>query len=233
MNDSKYPLKIAIFTITRDRLEYTKRSFKSLKKNAGYPYDHYVIDNGSTDGTQEWLSKQKGLTVIQMFKENKGISKACNTALNRILKDDYDLIIKMDNDCEIISSDILKELVGIYSCIPPFYQKFMLSPRVEGLNHQPVRKMFMEIDQHKVGLTGIIGGIFQPVPADCYKLYKYDEKLPKAKGQDEHLNGWFGAMGGQVGYVEDLVVEHMDTTEGQKEKYPEYFERKKGEESYG
>lgn len=224
-------MKIAIFTLTRDRLEYTKRSFKSLKEKAGYQYDHYVIDNGSTDGTQEWLRKQKDLIVLAMNKENKGISAGCNRALETILKKDYDLIIKMDNDCEIVSSDVLKEIVDIYQHIPPFFIKFMLSPKVEGLNHPVPRIAMQPIGGHQIGITNIIGGIFQPVPAECYRLYKYDEKLPKAKGQDEHLNGWFKAMGGQVGYIEDLVINHMDTTDGQKKKYPAYFKRKVKEEN--
>lgn len=224
------PMKIAIFTLTRDRLAYTKRSFKSLKEKAGYPYDHYVIDNGSTDGTKEWLAKQKDLKIISLNKKNEGISKACNKALDILLKKDYDLIIKMDNDCEIISSDILKELVEIYEKIPPFYMKFMLSPRVDGLNFQPQRIDEMEINHHPIGITHIIGGIFQPMPTECYKKYRYNEDMAKAKGQDEDINLWFRQMGGQTGYIEDLVVEHMDTTEGQKKKYPKYFIRKAKEE---
>lgn len=222
-------MKIAIFTLTRDRLDYTKRSFKSLKEKAGYPYDHYVIDNGSTDGTQEWLKKQD-LKKVVFMEENVGISRASNQALEWIKQEDYDLIIKMDNDCEIVSSDILKELVEVYKSIPPFFMKFMLSPRVEGLNFQPQRIDQMEINEHPIGITQIIGGIFQPMPAECYKHYKYKENLPKAKGQDEDINSWFRTMGGQVGYIEDLVIEHMDTTEGQKKKYPKYFQRKYNEE---
>lgn len=224
-------MKVAIFTLTRDRLDYTKRSFASLKDKAGYPYDHYVVDNGSTDGTQDWLREQNDLIVIAMNQENKGISNGCTQALNTILKKDYDLVIKFDNDCEVISSDIIKELVDVYKSIPPFHYKFMLSPRVEGLNNQVPRFQQIEIAYHPIGLTNIIGGIFQPVPTECYKLYHYDQKLPKAKGQDEHLNGWFKAMGGQIGFIEDLIVQHMDTTEGQKKAYPEYFIRKEKEEN--
>lgn len=223
-------MKIAIITLTRDRLEYTKRSFKSLKQNAGYPYHHFIVDNGSTDGTVEWLKKQKDLDVLSYNKENEGISKSMNKALKYILTKDYDLIIKMDNDCEIVSSDVLKELVKVYESIPPFFIQFMLSPRVEGLNFQPQRFDQMEIADHPIGITRIIGGIFQPMLASQYKLYTYDESLAKAKGQDEDLNAWFQKMGGYVGYIEDLVVEHMDTTNGQEKKFPEYFKRKYQEE---
>ena len=223
-------LKVAVFTKTRDRLEYTKKSFKSLKDKAGYPYDHYVLDNGSTDGTVEWLKKRKNITIVSLEKENIGISKANNKLLEVILKKDYDLIISFDNDCEVVSSDIIKQIVEIYEHIPPFYFKFMLSPKVEGLNFQPQRVDGMEIAHHTVGITYIIGGIFQVMPAECYKLYRFPEELAKAKGQDEDINLFFHKMGGQCGYIEDLVVEHRDTTNGQMVKYPEYFDRKAKEE---
>ena len=42
------------------------------------------------------------------------------------------------------------------------------------------------------------------------------------------MTGWFRAMGGQVGYIEDLVIEH--NTEKQAKKYPTYFKRKSKEE---
>jgi len=221
-------MKIAIFTLTRDRLEMTKKCFQSLKDRAGYPYDHYIVDNGSEDGTQEWLKNQKDLNIVALNKENKGISKASNQALEVILKKDYDLIIKMDNDIEIVSSDILKELVEVYEAIPPFYFKFMLSPKVEGLIHQPQRIDEMDVAGHNVGITHIIGGCFQPMPTECYRKYRYKEDLPKAKGQDEDINMWFRQMGGQVGYIEDLIIEHQ--TEQQKETYPQYFNRKYQEE---
>jgi glycosyltransferase involved in cell wall biosynthesis len=223
-------MKVAIYTKTRDRLEYTKRSFKSLKENAGYPYDHYVIDNGSTDGTQEWLKKQKDIVVVGLNKENEGISKANNRLLETILKKDYDLVISFDNDCFVVSSDSIKQIVDVYKAIPPFYLKFMLSPRVEGLNYPPQRIDRTEIEGHEIGITPIIGGIFQISTAECMKQYRFPEDLAKAKGQDEDINYWFHTMGGITGYIEDIVVEHMDTTDGQKKKYPNYFARKSKEE---
>jgi len=42
-------MKIAIYTLTGDRLEYTKYCFDLLQKKAGYSYDHYIADNGSTE----------------------------------------------------------------------------------------------------------------------------------------------------------------------------------------
>jgi len=93
-------MKVAIYTLCRDRLAYSKRCFRSLWQNAGYPVDHYVIDNGSTDGTVEWLySNAKRFKKIVLEPDNTGISYASNMALD-IIGNGYDLIVKMDNDCE-------------------------------------------------------------------------------------------------------------------------------------
>jgi glycosyltransferase involved in cell wall biosynthesis len=48
---ARKPLRVAIYTMTMNRLEYTKRMCKAMDETAGYPFDWYVIDQGSTDGT--------------------------------------------------------------------------------------------------------------------------------------------------------------------------------------
>lgn len=85
--------KVAVFSITYDRLEYTKKSFESLNKTAGYKFDHFIVDNGSADGTQAWLSSYAVDTRHQYVqtiwnKDNKGISIASNQAID-LIKDTH------------------------------------------------------------------------------------------------------------------------------------------------
>jgi len=92
-------MKIAIYTLTRDRLEYTEHCFASLKAQSwGYPYDHFVFDNGSQDGTVDWLRNEYKPFFLARDDYNKGISLASNILLSEIFHGNYDLIIKMDND---------------------------------------------------------------------------------------------------------------------------------------
>ena len=224
-------MKIAIYTLTRDRLDYTKASFESLAKNAGCGYDHFVIDNGSEDGTVEWLMENKHkFKLVLSNVDNKGISKASNQALDWIFNDDYDLIIKMDNDCLVVSENILGQVAEIYEDIPEHAAKHILSPYVKGINNQPMRARYIQYAGRRIGLTGIVGGLFHIVPVGIYKDYRYPEKLPKAWGQDDHFCNHIKSIGCETGYIEGLIVEHMDTTDGQAKKYPEYFVRKAKEE---
>lgn len=225
-------MKIAVYTLTRDRLDYTKRSFKSLAEKAGCDYDHFVVDNGSEDGTVAWLvENEHKFKSVLCNDENKGISEASNQALEQIfIEDDYDLIIKMDNDCLVISDNMLSQIVEIYEDIPKYAAEYIFSPYVKGINNQPSRAGYIMYARRRIGLTGIVGGLFHIVPFEIYKHYRYPEGLPKAWGQDDHFCNSLVQKGCNFGYIEGLIVEHMDTTDGQAKKYPEYFKRKFKEE---
>ena len=68
------------------------------------------------------------------------------------------------------------------------------------------------------------------IPREMWKILKIDSSLPKARGFDSLVCSTARKNGFAVGYIEDLMVSHIDTTDGQARKYPEYFKRKKLEE---
>lgn len=231
-------MKIAIFSLCRDRLQYTQDCFASLRENAGMPFDHYVFDNGSEDGTAEWLKENEEMFFATLSgMGNLGISVASNNILRMIFNPvfptgKYDVIIKADNDAFCRTPNILPQICDV---MREAGENWILSPRVEGINKQPKRARNVEIAGHPVGVTAIVGGLFHVVPAAVYRRYMeqggYPESLPLAKGQDDHFCHWFKTtQKGNCGYIEDLVVEHYETTDGQAKRYESYFERKWREE---
>lgn len=80
-----------LFT-TYNRLAYTKKALKALKESEG---KIIVIDNASTDGTQKWLKKQKGIKLILNIK-NTGVAGAMNQFFELTKNELY--IGKVDND---------------------------------------------------------------------------------------------------------------------------------------
>ena len=227
-------MKIAIFTLTRERLFYTKHCFKMLQKKAGYPFHHLVIDNGSKDGTAEWLvkkySKIRNVDYV-LLDENAGIANGCNLAYD-LLKDDYDLIIKMDNDCEVLSEGLILSIADLYTILKHdgLDKLYNLSPRIEGIVNQPPRIGSATFSEYKIGLTNHIGGLFSITPIYLRSKFSFPEILPKAKGQDSYQSAKVTSLGGFCGYIENLAVNHYETTDGQKLRYPEYFTRKYKEE---
>lgn len=219
--------KVAIYTLTRDRLNYTKRTFKGLSK-LGYPFDHYILDNGSIDGTPNWLvnykKQAKWKVHLVLKKENIGIAEGKNLLIPKLVKK-YDYILKLDNDCEIISENILKELIIVSNVLK---NNAILSPKVEGLTRPVPRYAYLRIGPRTLSPVPLIGGIFCFSPRHFYNNYRSNRLFKIAKGDPEFADHVWRS-GGKVYYVEDLRVGHMETSVGQAMRYPSYFKRRNDE----
>lgn len=91
------PVNICI--VTYNRLDYTRRVFEALEHNPpGCPHVLTVVDNGSTDGTAEWLREQVAqgrIHNLYLLPENVGVSRAQNLAWATEPEMHY---LKLDND---------------------------------------------------------------------------------------------------------------------------------------
>lgn len=223
-------MKVAVLSLTRDRLPYTQHCFASLRENAGCDFDHYVWDNGSTDGTAEWLRAQDTFHALTCAGANNGISNAMNQ-LVRIAEreaqppfDPYDVIVKVDNDCELVTPNTLRDisdLVHTYGLI--------LSPQIHGLRNPPATiGRPLSLGGALVDEKAQVGGIFLAAPADVYTVdgFRYNDGNPLWGGDDVELCAWWRANGGQCGYVQGYHANHYLGTDGQAADNPGYFERR-------
>ena len=221
--------KVAIFTLTMDRFDYTKKMCASMFDTAGYDFDWFVVDNGSKDGTPEWLEKKAGLWCVQikLNEKNVGISEGSNQALDMI-GDEYDLIMKVDNDCEFITNDWLKDFVEVFEA----QSKAVISPRVEGLRDSPggvPRTQYIYIGEEVFGIAPHLGGISVIAPADIYKKFRW-ETNDFLHGEQDYTFSQFAIKNGYLLlYSEAHIVEHMYGTEGQEKRDPDYWTKRKVE----
>jgi GT2 family glycosyltransferase len=223
------PLKVAIFTLTKDRLDYTKQAVDSMRRLAGYDFDYFVIDQGSKDGTVEWLKEQRWIRKIVYNKENIGIAKGWNMAVDTIKSESfYDIIVKVDNDAEFLSPNWLKVMVELFRR----QRKMVLSPSVEGLEDSPggvLRQVssggspYVIINDTILGNVPHLGGICFAAPASLYDDWRFED----VKGNKDYLLSQHArAIGYLLLYCEELRVWHIDGTLGQHKKYPDYFKEK-------
>lgn len=220
-------LKVALYTLVMDRLEYTKESFKALKEKTKYPFDHYVVDNGSKDGTTEWLKEnEKDFKKVIYNEKNVGISKGSNQALDAMKGENYDIIIKVDNDCKIWSDNWLEVFVDIYERNP----MLILSPTVEGLVDNPggVPRQggYVRLAHLLLGNVPHIGGIFCVAPRSAYDQFRWPENDFLHSDQDFQFSQYCRKRGYNLAYVENLRCEHIDSTAGQRAKLVDYFKRR-------
>lgn len=88
-------MKLHTVMITYDRLDCTQKSINSFLETVTVPYTLTIVDNGSTDGTPEWLDRLEFDAVL--FSDNKYPGYACNRGWERAPLD-ADFLQRADND---------------------------------------------------------------------------------------------------------------------------------------
>lgn len=90
-------MKIACVILTYNRLSLLQRCLKGVRNQNYKNFDIWVVDNASTDGTSEWIAKQKDLHSLSIQK-NEGAANGFNCGLKCAYDRGYDWIWMMDDD---------------------------------------------------------------------------------------------------------------------------------------
>ena len=105
---------VSVIVLTWNGLEYTQRCIESIFEKTTHPhYEIIVVDNGSTDGTVEYLKSVEGVKLIEN-KENLGFVKGNNVGINNTSND----VVLMNNDTEIIEPDWLERIQSLVYSSP-------------------------------------------------------------------------------------------------------------------
>lgn len=96
-------MNLLICLITYNRLDYTKRTLRSLWATIEVPYYLIIVDNASTDGTQEYLGslvERNRADEVLFNTENYYPGKAANIGWAEGLKEypDATHLMRLDND---------------------------------------------------------------------------------------------------------------------------------------
>ncbi len=89
-------MSIAAIVITFNRLELLKKTISGLRSQTYNIDEIIVVNNGSTDGTSEWLDENSDLFVVTQ--ENVGSSGGQYTAFKTAYERGHDWIWAMDDD---------------------------------------------------------------------------------------------------------------------------------------
>lgn len=93
-------MKLHTVFVTYNRLELSKRSVASFLETVTLPFTLAIVDNGSSDGTQDWLqkfSREHPEHKILLLPENRYPGYACNRGWE-LAPSDADLLQRADND---------------------------------------------------------------------------------------------------------------------------------------
>jgi len=138
----------SIIILTFNQLEYTKKCLESIAAKTPEPHEIIIVDNGSTDGTVEWLrnlaAENSNYRLIEN-KENLGFALGNNKGIAEA-KGDY--IVLMNNDV-VVTPGWLKRLVGVAQKKPQIGIVGPMSNYVSG------PQLVKEVTYKKTSLVGL------------------------------------------------------------------------------
>lgn len=223
-------MKIVVYSIVRDRLEYTRKSFKALRKMAGIEFDHYVADNGSGDEMRDWLKSQKALGHIKhlvLNDENLGQNIAANALIDKAVEDNADWIMRWDNDAMPRTRRFLRKLVRQHAALQNAGALCVTSPKITKLLYPPEPLGLGSELGFKYEAVQILGGICRLHPAYIFHNwstvgeFRFSRFGPLGFGEASEMAKFCAECGVQMVRLVEIEVEHMDGHDGQAEKMPE------------
>lgn len=218
--------KLAVYSLTRDRLEDTRKAFAGLYEMAGLKFDHFVLDNGSQDDTPFWLTENKAnFKWLHLSKDNKGQCIASNLLLTEIMKAGYDYIVRYDNDIIPQTPNFLAELMRASQMLGP---NAVVSPAIDGLLEPPPAFGEKTLGPFTFGFVEILGGACRLMPKATLEGFKFSEHGQLSLGEAIKFGAYCMERKFPMAYVQGITVLH--DTKSHRQSNPEYFQRRRIEE---
>lgn len=102
---------VLALVVTYNRLEDLSACVQALRAQSYPNIDILIVNNGSSDGTMEWLSKQSDLNYINQ--DNVGGAGGFYAGMKYMMDHQYDYLVMMDDD-GIPDKDEIKSLIDAY-----------------------------------------------------------------------------------------------------------------------
>ncbi|MBA7490640.1 D-inositol-3-phosphate glycosyltransferase [subsurface metagenome] len=127
--------KIAVIVLNWNQKKVTADCVSKLLRINYKNFKIIVVDNGSSDGSCEFLTKKFGSKITLIGnKKNLGYAQGNNIGIRKALKENFDFVLLVNNDVEV-EKDFLKELAKIALKSP---QIGMLVPKVYSLKSKKI-----------------------------------------------------------------------------------------------
>ncbi|WP_294263995.1 glycosyltransferase family 2 protein [uncultured Chryseobacterium sp.] len=105
--------KIYFIIVTYNAMKWAEKCFSSLGQSS-IPVHCIVVDNGSTDGTQKYITTNFPEIELIQSKENVGFGKANNIGIENAYREGADFFYLMNQDAWIYE-DSLEKLLDVYN----------------------------------------------------------------------------------------------------------------------
>ena len=211
-------IKTTIIIPNYNGLSFMEPCFESLKEQTVRDFKVLVVDNGSTDGSVEWLKEHRVPSIF--LKENTGFSGAVNTGIRAA---DTPYVLLLNNDTRVEPGFVaameraMDQSPKIFSVSSRMIQ--MYHPELHGRCRRHVQYPGLGVSEgcgpFCKALPEVLPGLYAPVPERpftaglCLMRSAYFDELHFAYLEDIDV-GWRAKLYGYDNvYCPDAAVYHV------------------------
>lgn len=118
--------EIYFIIVTYNAMKWAEKCFTSLRQSS-VPVHCIVVDNGSTDGTQKFITSNFPEVELIQSEKNLGFGKANNIGIEKAYQKGADFFYLMNQDAWIFN-DSVEKLLNVYNLHPDKKEIGILSP---------------------------------------------------------------------------------------------------------
>ena len=130
--------KILVVIVTYNGMEWMERCLDSVCASS-IPADIFIVDNGSTDGTQDYIKNCGKNVIFRQSEENLGFGRANNIGLNYAVRNNYDYVYLLNQDAWV-EKETFEVLIKTHKANPSYG---ILSPIQIQANGEHMDKNFL------------------------------------------------------------------------------------------
>lgn len=110
--------KILVIVVTYNPMPWAERCFDSLKASSAL-HDVFVVDNGSSDGSQQYIREKYPDIIFRQSETNLGFGRANNIGLQYAIEKGYDYVYLLNQDAWVMP-ETLEELIVVSQKHPDY-----------------------------------------------------------------------------------------------------------------
>lgn len=108
--------KTLVVIVSYNAMQWVERCLSSLQ-GSSTPVDVLMVDNGSTDGTREFVKERFPKTTLMEMSENLGFAGGNNLGFKHAIDQNYDFVFLLNQDTWVLE-DTVSKLVGTLESDP-------------------------------------------------------------------------------------------------------------------
>lgn len=191
-------MKILVIIVTYNGMQWIDRCIRSVEE-----WDVLVIDNGSTDGTKQYLKEHFPKVMLRENDTNLGFGKANNIGLQYALDKAYDFVYLMNQDAWVLPETIatMAEVMGRhpeYGVLSPMQMQadmrhmdntFGEKVCTWKASHEMMEDWYLKTERKEVYTVPFVMAAHWMISAECLaKVGGFSPTFPHYGEDDNYLN---------------------------------------------